>query len=103
MKTPERGTPLFGLCLGIVFVLTGVLIMTVGFWKTLIIAALFAAGYFLGAVKNKTQFFKDTVNRMVPEKNDKPINFREEIAREQESLYPEEEQEPESAEEEDGE
>ena len=40
MKTPERGTPLFGLCLGIVFVLTGVLIMTVGFWKTLIIAAL---------------------------------------------------------------
>ena len=53
--------------------------------------------------QNKTQFFKDTVNRMVPEKNDKPINFREEIAREQESLYPEEEQEPESAEEEDGE
>lgn len=100
MKNLRRGTPAFGLCLGLIFVLIGVLIMTIGFWKTLIITALFAAGYFLGAVDNKTQLLKNTVNRIVPEKEDKPINFREEIAREQENLYPEGKQ---SAEEEDGE
>lgn len=89
MKNLHRGTPAFGFLLGILFVLTGVLMMTVGFWKTVVIVALFAAGFFIGAVGDKKQFVKNTVNRVIPEKKDESIDFREELAREQESRYPE--------------
>ena len=86
MKEFKRGTPAFGVCLGFLFVVAGVLLMTIGFWKTLLFAALFAAGYFLGAVKDKSRFLKDTVNRVVPEKKNENINFREEITRMQETM-----------------
>ena len=43
---------------------------------------LFAAGYFLGAVGDKQSFVKETVDRVVPKKNEgTTINFREEVER----------------------
>jgi uncharacterized membrane protein len=85
MNDFKRGTPGFGILLGCIFVLGGGLIMWIGIWKTLILIALFAAGYFIGAVKNKSEFVRETVNRVVPEKKDNsPIDFRKEIEKEQE-------------------
>lgn len=87
MKHFHRGSPVFGLFLGLLLALLGVLVMTVGFWKTLTLALLFGLGYFLGAVENKSQFFKDAVNRVVPEKKEENIDFRAELAKEQEARF----------------
>ena len=81
----KRGTPAFGILMGILFLSVGLLWMKLGFWRTLLLAALFAAGYFIGAVDNKTQALKDTLNRVIPEKKVTPIDVKETITREQES------------------
>ena len=81
----NRGTPTFGIVLGILFMGIGLLWMVLGFWKTLLLLVLFAAGYFIGGVGNKTEFVKDAVNRVIPEKKPTPIDVRETIAKEQES------------------
>ena len=36
MKHFHRGSPVFGLFLGLLLALLGALVMTIGFWKTLI-------------------------------------------------------------------
>ena len=87
MKHFHRGSPVFGLFLGLLLALLGVLVMTIGFWKTLILALLFCLGYFLGVVENKSKFFKDTVNRVVPEKKQETIDFRAELEKEQEARF----------------
>ena len=83
----KRGTPAFGILLGILFVVAGLLWMKLGFWRTVLLAVLFAAGYFIGAVENKTQALKDLVNRAIPEKKPTPIDVRETVAREQENAF----------------
>ncbi len=86
MNEFKRGTPGFGILTGCLFVLTGALIMWIGVWKTLLLAVLFALGYFLGAVGDKESFVKRTVNRVVPEKRDPaPIDFRREVEKEQQT------------------
>ncbi len=81
MKTFKQGTPAFGIFLGILFVAMGALLMTIGFWKTLLLSLLFLVGYFCGAVNNKEQFVKDTVNRVIPEKKEKTIDLKESLTR----------------------
>ena len=76
MKNFKRGTPGFGLFLGALFVLAGGLVMWIGFWRTLLLVLLFAVGYFLGAVENKKEALKNTVNRLIPEKKEEVIDFR---------------------------
>ncbi len=80
----KKGTPLFGLLLGAVLVLVGVLVMTIGFWKTLVLCLLFGLGYFLGTVENKREFMKTTANRLIPDKEVKVIDLKSELLREQE-------------------
>lgn len=80
----KRGTPKFGIVLGIALVAIGVLIMLIGFWKTLVLALLFAAGYFIGTVDDKSAFMKKTVNKLVPDKEVKMIDLKSELSREQE-------------------
>ena len=41
MKHFHRGSPVFGLFLGLLLALLGALVMTIGFWKTLILALLY--------------------------------------------------------------
>ena len=57
--------------------------MWIGFWKTLILAALFILGYFIGGVKDKSSFVKETMDKVVPEKKVQTIDFRKEIEKEQ--------------------
>lgn len=90
MKDFKWGTPAFGFFLGAVFVLCGALVMWIGFWKTLILAVLFAAGYFIGAVRDKSSFMKSTVDRVVPEGKNQTIDFRKEVEKEQASRYTQE-------------
>ena len=80
----KKGTPACGLILGTVLVVLGALIMWIGFWKTLLLALLFALGYFLGAIDKKKEFLKNTANRLIPEKEIKVIDFKKEVKKEQE-------------------
>jgi len=81
----KRGTPAFGIALGIALVAIGVLIMLIGFWKTLLLAALFAVGFFLGTVENKSEFMKNAANKLIPDKEAKVIDLKSELARDQEA------------------
>ena len=83
MKPVKKGTPAFGIILGLVLSALGVLVMVIGFWKTLILAVLFCIGYFLGAVDNKKTFFQRTANKLIPEKTTKTIDLKSEIMQEQ--------------------
>ena len=80
----KKGTPAFGLVLGAAFVALGALVMLIGFWKTLVLALLFAAGYFLGTVENKREFMKNAANKLIPDKEVKVIDLKSELIREQE-------------------
>ena len=81
----KRGTPGFGIALGIALVALGVLVMLIGFWKTLILAVLFGIGYFVGTVENKGEFMKNAANKLIPDKEAKVIDLKTELAREQEA------------------
>ena len=80
----KRGTPAYGIVIGAALVALGALVMLIGFWKTLILAVLFAVGYFLGTVENKSEFMKNAANKLIPDKEAKVIDFKTELAREQE-------------------
>lgn len=80
----KKGTPGFGLILGAAMVLLGVLVMVIGFWKTLVLTVLFLIGYFAGSVDNKQEFVKNTANKLIPGKEVKVIDFKSEVKREQE-------------------
>ena len=82
----KRGTPGYGIVIGGVLVALGALVMLIGFWKTLILAVLFAVGYFLGTVENKSEFMKNAANKLIPDKEAKIIDFKTELAREQEQV-----------------
>ena len=75
---------MYGIVIGAALVALGALVMLIGFWKTLILAVLFAVGYFLGTVENKSEFMKNAANKLIPDKEAKVIDFKTELAREQE-------------------
>ena len=103
MKKLKMGTPLAGIILGAALVAIAVLIMLIGFWKVLLLVALFAIGYFIGTVENKQEFLRDTANKIIPAKEAKMIDIKSEITREQEEKQEESaapEEEPAEAEEE---
>ena len=83
MNDFKKGTPAFGIALGLLFVVIGVLLLTLGFWKCLLLVGLFAVGYLLGAVDNMGAFFKTAANRVIPEKKIQVIDMKKEITREQ--------------------
>ena len=79
----KRGTPGYGIMLGLALVALGALVMLIGIWKTLILAVLFILGYFLGTVENKSEFMKNAANKLIPDKGAKMIDLKSELAREQ--------------------
>jgi uncharacterized membrane protein len=82
----KQGTPAFGIIIGLALAALGALVMLIGIWKTLILAALFAIGYFIGTVENKGDFIKNTANKLIPNKEAKVIDFKTEITKEQEQI-----------------
>ena len=83
----KRGTPGFGIVIGVLLVALGALVMIIGFWRTLVLAVLFGIGYFLGTVENKGEFMKNAANKLIPDKEAKMIDLKSELAREQDLQY----------------
>lgn len=90
MNKFRKGTPLFGVVMGVAFVAFGTLLLTIGFWKSLLLLVLFCVGYFIGAVSNKADVIKETVNRVAPGKTVKPIDLKAELRAEQKEQIGEE-------------
>jgi len=70
MEKFRVGTPLCGILFGAVGALIALMLLFLGFWRTLLVAVLFAAGYFVGAVKNKTEVLKALINKWFPPKGE---------------------------------
>ena len=83
MNQFKRGTPTFGIALGALLAGIAALWMAIGFWRTLLLAALFALGYFLGASDNAADAIRRAANRVIPKKEPQTIDLRSEIVREQ--------------------
>lgn len=66
----RMGTPQCGIALGIVGALFALMLLFLGFWRTLFVAALFAAGYFAGATANKGEAVKGLINRLFPPRDE---------------------------------
>ena len=64
------GTPKGGIVCGLMGAVLAILLMFAGFWKTLMIALFFAAGFFFGATSNKTAAFKGWINKLFPPKGE---------------------------------
>lgn len=63
------GTRACGLLCAALGVVLAALLLSIGFWRTLFVVALGAAGMFAGGVKDKGQFIKNLVNRLFPPKD----------------------------------
>ena len=70
MEKFRVGTPLCGILFGVVGALIALMLLFLGFWRTLLVAVLFAAGYFVGAVQNKTEVLKALINKWFPPKGE---------------------------------
>lgn len=70
------GTPECALFFGASAMVLALLFLTVGFWETVLIAALVCVGAFIGGVKDKKEWVRKTVNRLFPPR--KNVLYREE-------------------------
>ena len=49
-------------------IIIGVLFITIGFWKTLLITALILLGLFIGGVQNKKEFLRGGMDKVAPQR-----------------------------------
>ncbi len=75
LKIFTAGTSECAIFSSVAAMVLGLLLLTVGFWKTLWVALFGAAGCILGGVKDKKQMLKNVLNRIIPDK--KSIPYRE--------------------------
>ena len=64
------GTPQCGLLMGLLGIALAFMLFYIGFWKTLIVAILFALGFLLGSCNRKVEILKTTINRLFPPKGE---------------------------------
>lgn len=95
------GTPECAVVFALAAMVLALLFLTVGFWHMLWIGLLMLAAAFLGGIKNKKQWLKDVVNRLVPAKQVVPYRTQNEeiskalrAAREAQQSAPSEEDKP---------
>ena len=70
MRKFQMGTPECGIALGVLGAVIALMILFMGFWRTAFVALLFAAGYFIGAVSNKGEAVKNSINKVFPPKDE---------------------------------
>ena len=63
------GTPQFGFVCGILGAALGLMLLLLGFWKTLFVAFFCALGAYIGGVGDKQAHFKRILNGLFPPKN----------------------------------
>lgn len=66
----RTGTPRCGILCAALGALVALMLLYLGFLRTLFVALLAAVGYFLGAESNKAETLKKMVNRLFPPKNE---------------------------------
>jgi uncharacterized membrane protein len=71
-KILQVGTAECAIFFAVVAMVLAVLMLYLGFWKTLLIAALVCVGLFLGGVKNKKAWLAQWINRLFPPKSNVP-------------------------------
>lgn len=64
------GTAQCGLILGGVGVAIAFMLIFLGFWNTVLVAALFGFGYWIGAIEGKSNRIKRTINKLFPPKGE---------------------------------
>lgn len=69
------GTPECAIFFAVIAMVLAILFLAFGFWNTVLVALIMLAGAFLGGVKDKKQWLKNLINRLVPDK--KMVPYRE--------------------------
>ncbi len=64
------GTPRCGLITGLLGAAIALMLIFLGFWKTLLVALFFAGGYAFGAYTHKGEILKGWINRLFPPKGE---------------------------------
>ncbi len=64
------GTPQCGLLFGLLGAALALMLIFLGFWRTLLVALFFAVGYVLGAYPSKGEALKGWINRIFPPKGE---------------------------------
>ena len=72
------GTPECAVLFAMVAMVLALLLLTVGFWHMVWIALLMLAAAFLGGVRDKKQWIKNLINRLVPAKQIVPYRTQNE-------------------------
>lgn len=72
------GTPECAIFFAVVAMVLAVLFLMVGFWQTLLIAALALLGAFMGGIRDKKDWIRNAVNRLFPPKQNMPYRERNE-------------------------
>ena len=70
MERWKIGTPQCGILCGVIGALIALMLLYMGFWRTLFVAVLFAAGYFIGSSKDKAESIRAFVNKRFPPKSE---------------------------------
>lgn len=66
----HNGTKVFGLICGLIGVVIAFMLLFMGFWRTVFVALLFGAGYFIGSHKDPSAAVKGVINRLFPPKGE---------------------------------
>ena len=90
------GTPECAVFSGAAAMVLALLLLTLGFWKTLLVTAIVCVGAFIGGVKDKKGFIARIVNRLFPPKTPVPYQTRKEDAEKVEELRREAQQKAEA-------
>lgn len=75
----KPGTNAGKLSFGLLFLILGVLFVSIGFWKTLLIAALTCVGVFIGSEKSIGKATAKLIDKIYPPKNQKVVYTQEDI------------------------
>lgn len=80
------GTPECAVFSGAVAMVLALLLLTIGFWKTLLVALCVCVGVFVGGVEDKQKMISRVVNRLFPPKAAVPLQSTKEDAERVEEL-----------------
>lgn len=64
------GTPQCGAACAVLGAVLALMLLFLGFWRTVFVALLAAVGYFIGASKNKGEALKNVINKCFPPKGE---------------------------------
>lgn len=70
MEKWKIGTPQCGIVFGVIGALIALMLLFIGFWRTVFVALLFGVGYFIGSSRDKAESVRKTINKAFPPKSE---------------------------------